>query len=193
MRNIILASQSKRRKKLLEREGIAFEVVPANIDENHYFSDSTSIKDIVMLVATEKAMKVAHKYKEHFIIGADTVVLIGSKILGKPVSRDHALYMLQLLSGKKHNVITGVTILYSKTMETVSTFDNTGVIFKPLSLKEIDNYLDKIDYSDKAGSYGIQEYGELLIDKIEGNVDNVIGLPVKRTIELLNNFKPNVD
>jgi septum formation protein len=193
MRNIVLASKSPRRIELLKREGLEFDITPANINEDKFYEDDSAPEYNAMKIAVEKAKTVSQKYQESFIIAADTMVVIGGKILGKPVNRDEARYMIQLLSGKVHHVITGFCILYSKTNEYVTSFSKTAVTFKPLSLKEIDEYLDKIEFLDKAGAYAIQDYGDTIIKKIEGNHDNVMGLPVKHVIEILNNFKPGVD
>ncbi|NIA23069.1 MAG: septum formation protein Maf [Proteobacteria bacterium] len=193
MRNIVLASKSPRRIELLKREGLDFKITPSDINEERFYDDDATPEKNAMKIAVEKAKTVSPKYKDSFIIAADTMVVIGGKILGKPVNRDEARYMIQLLSGKVHRVITGFCVLYSETNEYVTSFSKTDVTFKPLSLKEIDEYLDKIEFLDKAGAYAIQDYGNTIIKKIEGNKDNVMGLPVKRVIEILNNFKPGVN
>ena len=145
-----------------------------------------------MNISVAKAKFVSFDFKDDFIIAADTMVVVGGKVLGKPVNRYEARYMLQLLSGKAHKVITGFCVMYGGTGEYVTSFAKTSVIFKSLSLKEIDTYLDKIEYLDKAGAYAIQEHGDYIIKKIEGDRNNVIGLPVKQVLEILNNFKPGV-
>ncbi len=192
MRKIVLASKSPRRIELLKRENIDFEIAPAHINEERFYNDMITTEENAMNIALEKAKKIAADYEDAFIIGADTMVAVGGKILGKPINEDEARYMIRLLSGKTHYVVTGFCIMYSATYEYVTSFAKTAVTFKPLSLKEVDDYLDKIEYGDKAGAYAIQEYGNLVIKKIEGNKDNVVGLPVKQVIEIMNNFKPGI-
>lgn len=182
---IVLASNSPRRKQLLELAGIDFIVNAANIDENV----PENIKDpaeIVKYLSKEKAEAVFDK--TNTVIGADTVVAIDNMILGKPKNTEESKQMLSLLSGKVHSVFTGVTIISPKGEETFCC--ETKVEFYPLTAMEIDSYAQSGEPMDKAGAYGIQGKGSLLIKRIEGDYYNVVGLPVAmvvRELRKLNN------
>jgi septum formation protein len=171
---LILASNSPRRKQILEEAGISFRVQTKDIPE--IYSESLDCREVPSYLAALKA-KAFSDLNEQTIITADTIVLLDGKILGKPSERNHAFDMLRSLSGKKHEVITGVCIL-NKNTEVIFS-DTTDVYFKNLSDEQIGYYLDHFKPYDKAGAYGIQEWiGMVGIEKISGSYFNVMGLPI---------------
>lgn len=176
---LILASQSPRRKELLEKEGIPFEVHPSNIEE--VFDDRLELDEALIKVAEGKAKDVQDLYPECVILSADTIVVSDGKILGKPKNIDQAREILHSLSGREHMVKTGVCLLGPYRKE--SFVETTSVHFRNLSDWEIENYIKKGTCLDKAGAYGIQECD--FVDWIDGDFDNVVGLPVKKVKELL--------
>ncbi len=187
---VILASQSPRRKLLLEWAEIAFEVVIKPTDESYPANLST--EDIPVHIAKQKALAVKEftatayhaQHNHQTIIAADTVVVLGDKIIGKPIDRKDAIETLKSLSGKQHRVITGVVIL--KTEQEISFADITHVTFHELTEEQIIFYVDKYEPYDKAGAYAIQEWiGVVGIKSVEGDFYNVMGLPVSRVVKAL--------
>ena len=180
---IVLASQSPRRRELLERMGIeAFEICPAT-DEETAPAGLTPDR-LVEYLSAEKARQVAGRFgQEDLIIAADTVVAVDDRVLGKPHSRDEAVEMLTTLSGRDHAVYTGVTVCRGDVVCT--EHECTRVTFRPLTEAEIEAYVDTNEPMDKAGSYGIQGLGSLLVKGIEGDYYNVMGLPVCRLGQML--------
>jgi septum formation protein len=181
MQDLILASSSPRRKELLENLQLSFKTVSSDVDENydpHWAPD-----EIVMELASRKAKAVALNYPTSFVIGSDTIVVKDDQILGKPQTREEAFSMLQILSGKTHSVYTGVAIITPK--EEITFYEKTDVEFWELSQEEIHQYLDTGEPFDKAGAYGIQGFGSVLVKKITGDYFAVVGLPVARTIREL--------
>ncbi len=182
--DIILASASPRRKQLLEELGIPFKVQSKNVEES--FPSHLKPKEVAAYLSTLKAKAFLDgEFNERtLIVTADTIVTIDREILGKPTDREEAIQILKQLSGKKHQVITGVT-LRSKHKQTVFSVI-TDVYFKILSNEEIEFYVDTFKPFDKAGAYGIQEWiGHVAIEKIEGSYFNVMGLPTHRLYEEL--------
>ncbi len=182
---IILASASPRRKELLEQVGAEFEIFPAVGEE--IITDS-SPQQAVLDLAAQKAAEVAAKVREDAIIlGADTVVAFGDKILGKPKNEADAKQMLSLLSGKTHSVYTGVSIVVRQSGESqsYSFYEETEVTMYPLSEQQILSYIRTKEPMDKAGSYGIQGKGAVFIEKIQGDYNNVVGLPIARVFRTL--------
>ncbi|MFL9484926.1 Maf family protein [Chitinophagaceae bacterium LWZ2-11] len=190
---LILASQSPRRKQLLEWAEISFEVVTKNTDES--FPENLPTEDVPVHIARQKALAV----QEHLqnineqsnkpILAADTVVVLGEEIIGKPKDKKDALAILSALSGKKHKVITGVVLL--KGNEEFYFSDTTEVTFYPFTQQQIEYYIDKYKPMDKAGAYAIQEWiGVTGIKFIKGDFYNVMGLPVSRVVRLLNELTP---
>lgn len=176
--NIYLASQSLRRQQLLQEMNINFNIAKyIEVDES--YSTSLNAEEIAMYLSEKKADAFSFILKENrVLITADTIVLVDEKILGKPKDKIHAIEMLKLLSGKKHFVITGLTIRDSN--KTKSFFSTTEVWFRKLNSSEIEFYVDKYKPFDKAGAYGIQEWiGEIGIEKINGSYFNVVGLPTE--------------
>ena len=181
---IILASQSPRRKQLLEWANIDFEVMVANTDET--YPNSLSISDVPIFIAREKALAIAKKLTNNTkpILAADTIVVINNEIIGKPQSREQAIEFLTKLSGNQHQVITGVVILNGE--KEIAFADITEVSFHSLTQQQIEFYVDNYKPYDKAGAYAIQEWiGVVGIKNINGDFYNVMGLPVSRVVQEL--------
>ena len=185
-KTIVLASASPRRKKLLKKIVKAFRVKPSKVDEATLWAKTPQAFAVKAAIA--KAEEVALKTRNAIVIGADTIVVLGKKILGKPKTRKEAVAMLQSLAGKTHRVITGLAIVDSETFEKHADFEVTKVKMKKVSNQEILEYVKSGRPMDKAGSYGIQEIEEIFIDKIEGDYENVVGLPVVKTKKMLARF-----
>ncbi|MBO1514764.1 Maf family protein [Metabacillus bambusae] len=181
--NLILASASPRRKELLELLQIPFEVIVSEVEE--IVDEKLHPAEMVQSLAQQKALSVAKTNQTSFVIGSDTLVVYGGRMLGKPTNKSEAIEMLQMLSGKTHDVFTGVAIINGEQVH--SFFEKTSVTFFSLSHKEIVDYVSTGEPMDKAGAYGIQGYGALLVERIFGDYYSVVGLPVARTHrELLN-------
>lgn len=179
---LILASKSPRRKELLSLITTDFEIKSADADET--LPQGITPDRAVIYLSKIKAQPLANS--NDTVIGADTVVAIGNKILGKPKDRNDAFYMLRLLSGKWHSVFTGVTVISPE--KSKSFFVETKVKFFELSDEEIVRYIDTNEPFDKAGAYGIQGKGSLLVKKIDGDYFNVVGLPVSTLNRVLADF-----
>jgi len=187
-KNIILASSSPRRKQLLSQLGLEFSIISPSFDENK-FSLSTKPESVQKL-SLYKAKSVCTKLTiSALIIGADTVVIHEDKILGKPKSREEAFEMLKMLSGNTHHVITGIAVVDTDTGKEYTSYDITYVKFNKLSDTQINDYIDNMKPYDKAGAYGIQELPPEFVKEIDGEIDNVIGLPTKILIKLLHSIK----
>jgi len=190
MYDIILASKSPRRSELLNQIGIKFKVL---VSEKEEIVTSNIPSDVVMELSLQKALDVKEMYEasehddKYIIIGADTVVAIDDKILGKPKDADDARRMLCMISGKKHSVVTGVTIM---TKEKSKTFSVTSkVSFDVLDEDEINYYVNNYKPMDKAGSYGVQEWiGYIGVNYVEGSYFNVMGLPTQKLYQMLKCF-----
>lgn len=178
---IILASKSPRRQILLKQIGLDFTIIPSNVDED--LSIKLKPKEFVKHYAKKKARAVSKKNSSSLVIGADTIVSIKNRILGKPNSRKESFEMLRSLSGKTHTVFTGVSIQKKDEKINATFFDSTNVTFKNLLDEEIDYYIKKYKPFDKAGSYGIQDWFSVCIKKIEGCYFNVVGLPLNKFYE----------
>ncbi|MBH21948.1 MAG: septum formation protein Maf [Candidatus Marinimicrobia bacterium] len=173
---IILASGSPRRKQLLEQIDLEFEVVPSQIYED--FSLNLSPTDFVEYYAQEKAKDVANSYPDKWVIGADTIVVFESHILGKPKNEKDSFQMLKRLSGNTHQVITGVSIQNIKQDISDSFHERTNVTFNTLSDNIINYYIETYKPFDKAGSYGIQDWFSVCVNRIDGCFYNVMGFPL---------------
>lgn len=184
MNKIILASASPRRSDILEGYGLDIEILPAQIDE--IVREGESPEQIAMSLAFEKAYSVALNIKNKIVIGADTVVVLGDEILGKPRDKEEAFKMLRALSGKEHKVITGISIIKGNIK--IVDYESTLVKFRQLSHEQINKYIDTLEPMDKAGAYGIQGYGKILVETINGSYSNVVGLPIVKTDFLLTRF-----
>lgn len=186
MQKIILASQSPRRKQLLEWAEIDFEVNVVETDER--YPSSLTEEEIAIHIAKNKAKAVFEKTKSNkIILAADTIVVCGDQILGKPSDHSDAIRMIKMLVGKTHKVITGVVIQSSE--KVISFADVTEVTFHPLTDLQIEFYVTKYKPYDKAGAYAIQEWiGVIGIKSINGDFYNVMGLPVSRVVKELTDF-----
>ncbi len=180
---LILASKSPRRKYLLEQAGLSFKIIPSSFDENKI--PLTKPENYVKNLAMAKAMDIAKDRPDNWVIGADTIVLINGKILGKPKSRDEARQMLRKLSGNTHRVYTGYAIVCIKKERVICDAVKTDVLFKKLNNKEIEWYVHTKEPFDKAGAYAIQGLGTFIVKSIKGSYTNVVGLPVCEVIEAL--------
>ena len=189
-RKIILASASPRRKELLEKLDLEFSVCPADIDESLLPDEDAGMYPL--RTAVQKAMAVAKTAEDALIIAADTVVAVDDDILGKPRDEAEAKAMLQRLSGREHIVITGIGVVDTVSGRTLSATEQTIVYFHPLRDEEIDAYIATGECMDKAGSYGIQGKGSLLVRKIDGDYFNVMGLPLSRLYRLLLNIDADI-
>ncbi len=186
MKNIILASASPRRKKLLNLLGLEFKIVPSDITEK--LNPRLKPKRQTEILSLQKTQSIAGKYKNALIIGADTLVAVDDEVIGKPKDIKDAKRILNKLSGRAHSAITGFTIIDTSTKKTVTKSVVTKIWFKKLSDREIKNYIEKEKPFDNAGAYMIQEKGSVLVEKIEGDYFNVVGLPLHRLAEELKKF-----
>ena len=177
---LILASQSPRRAEILASVGWPFEAIPADIDESRF--ESEDALSYVLRLAQTKAETVAARVASGRVLGADTVVVVDQEILGQPCDDDDARRMLSLLSGKWHEVVTGVALV-SKSQTSVA-HQTTRVRFAELTSEEIEWYISTGEPKGKAGAYAIQGQGALFIQEIEGDYYNVVGLPVRLVYEL---------
>lgn len=186
MDRIVLASASPRRKQLLEWAGLAFDIVPADADES--IPPGMEVNEIPVEIARRKAEAVKSRVEPGTIIlAADTLVVVDRELIGKPADKPDAIRMLSLLSGRMHQVITGVLITDSK--KEIAFAETTNVWFHPLDISAIEYYIDHFKPYDKAGAYAIQEWiGVTGIREIQGDFYNVMGLPVSRVIQQLKNF-----
>ena len=180
---LILASSSPRRKRLLKQMGFPFRILTSDIDENKVNAEDADA--IVCLLAERKALAVSERAGAHWILGADTVVVLGETILGKPADRDEARSMLSSLEGKEHRVITGFSILDPQSRVAHLEAVTTLVRMKRLKRGEIEAYLDTGEPFGKAGSYAIQGIGAFLVETISGSYTNVVGMPVCALIKSL--------
>jgi septum formation protein len=186
MANIVLASQSPRRKQLLEWAEVNFEIIVEPTDET--YPDNLDPGNVAIYIATQKAAAVKNKAPDKIIIAADTIVVLNNEIIGKPKDRQDAVQILSKLSGSHHQVITGVTI-WNKATE-VSFSDLTDVEFHYLTQSQIEFYVNQYKPYDKAGAYAIQEWiGVVGIKTIRGDFYNVMGLPVSRVVQALEKMK----
>jgi len=185
-KKIILASASPRRRELLEKIGVKFAVEPSEYNEQ--VNTSLEPHELVRHNSEAKARAVAAKHRKALVIAADTIGVFRGKILGKPHTTSEARKVLQALSGKSHLVITGVTIIDTETGKVFAKSVTTKVYFKKLTPKEIEAYVKTGEPLDKAGAYAIQGLGSVIVDKIEGDYYNVIGLPLNALAEGLKQF-----
>lgn len=181
--NFILASGSPRRKEILARAGITYTVVTSDVPEN---TDEPDPEKKVKLLSRRKTDAVfervaeSEKGKDFAVIGADTLVACGGKILGKPADRDQAIAMIRLLQGRTHHVFTGVTVRYVRDgrEDTFTFVEGTEVMVAPMTQEQIEEYVDSGEPFDKAGGYGIQGRFGMYVDGIRGDYNNVVGLPL---------------
>lgn len=182
--SLVLASQSPRRQELLKTLYVPFEIQPADLEE---VSSQTDPRLLVEDLAFQKARAVAKDLSlNDVVLGSDTIVVLDNKVLGKPTSREHAREMLRSLSGRAHEVYTGVSIVAGSKNKNFSV--ETKVFFREISPELMELYLDTKESMDKAGAYGIQSYALSFIERIEGSYSNVVGLPVDHLLVELQNF-----
>ena len=181
-----MASASPRRKELLEQIGLQFEVEPSNYDEG--IVAGSEPHETARRLSIGKARAAGEDHPNALIIAADTFVVIGDRILGKPHTDSEAREMLRALNGQAHSVITGFTILDTETGKVLSRSVETRVHMRKLTLKEIDSYIKSKEPLDKAGGYAIQGLGAVLVERIEGDYSNVVGLPLSALAESLREF-----
>lgn len=179
---IILASKSPRRQELLRLLDFDYKVVLKEVDES--YPDELTPEEVAVYIAEKKAKAYDGSIDNEIVLTADTIVCIDDKILGKPESAEHAIEMLQLLSGRVHRVVTGVCLLYKG--EYNKFYDVSEVFFRKLTDEEIRAYVEQYKPFDKAGAYGIQEWiGLTAIEKINGSYSNVVGLPTEKVYQQL--------
>ena len=183
MKRIILASASPRRKELIKLICADAECIPADIEE--VVPDGTPLESYAAVLAEQKAAAIAERFPDAAVIGCDTVVIIDGRLLGKPKTEAEAAHMLSALSGRTHTVITGVCVISGG--ERTCFSEHTDVTFRELSESEISAYVASGEPMDKAGAYGIQGPGAVLVKGINGDFYNVMGLPVARLNEVLMN------
>jgi len=180
---LVLASQSPRRKELLEVLGIPFSIVVSTADETVWPGELPEA--YVVRVARAKGMEVAARVSNSVVLSADTVVTIDGEILGKPADRDDAIRMLEKLSGREHSVYTAVCLIDQSKGSRREALDRTRVWFRPMTRAQILDYINREDVLDKAGAYAIQGFASVYATKIEGSYSNVMGLPLAVVWDLL--------
>jgi septum formation protein len=178
---IVLASQSPRRAELIGRLGLQFDTVPADLDES-YQPGETPPQHAERL-AREKAVAVASSHRDALVVGSDTIVVVDGDVLGKPRDRGHAIEMLERLSGREHEVCTGIAVVHAGRTE--SGLERVRVRFRPLDHRACEAYVATGEPMDKAGAYGIQGFGSALVEGIEGDYFSVMGLPVVHMLALI--------
>jgi septum formation protein len=182
----ILASASPRRQELLRQVGLKFKIMPAHVNEEHLPQESP--RQHVHRLAGNKAMAIAGKYPDAWVLGADTIVVIDDRILGKPKGKAQAKEMLQTLSGREHKVFTGFTIAHVAAKISKTKVIRSAVRFKNISAEELTWYIGCAEPYDKAGGYAVQGKGAFFIKSIRGSYTNVIGLPLSEVLEELKNL-----
>ena len=187
----VLASQSPRRKRLLEQLGVPFEVHISPVDE--VIPDDATPGEVVQDLAMQKAASVAPAYPDALTLGADTIVVLDGAILGKPADAAEAAAMLRRLSGRTHTVFTGIALVHPASDRRTAAVEATDVTFADLSNAEIGAYVESGSPLDKAGAYGIQDdRGALFVRRIEGDYYSVVGLPLHRLYQTLRTCFPDL-
>lgn len=186
MRKIILASKSKARQKLLKQIGLKFKIVESRVEENRILKRRCS--DLVIDNASRKAEDVAARFDSGVVIAADTVVLVGRKIIGKPKNIKDAFNTLKLLSRRPQWVYTGLAVIDIDNNKTFTAYEKTRIYMRGLSDEQIKDYFKRQSPLDKAGSFDIQGPGGMFIDRIEGCFYNVVGLPLSKLAKILKNI-----
>lgn len=189
---LILASASPRRKELLNRLKLDFKVEPSNINEGKYKEENPI--ELVKLLAIAKAREVGSRHNNSIIIAADTIVVLDKHILGKPADKKEAIKMLKSLSGREHDVYTGIAFLIKDQSGSrlISDIDSSKVKMRNYSIDEINNYINTGEYKGKAGSYAIQGYGSLLVKEIKGSYFTIMGFPIHKLAEVLPEYNINL-
>ncbi len=190
MKKIILASNSPRRRDLMKLLEVPFEIIGSEYVE--VLENPESPRRTVELFSYHKAEDVARKFTDAIIIGADTVVVLGDQILGKPVDEKDAVRLLNMLSGTEHSIITGFTVLDAASGKSITESIESKVKMKKLTAREIDSYIATGEPMDKAGAYAVQERGGLFVEEIRGDFFNIVGLPLKDLKKALSKFGVHV-
>ena len=188
MHQLVLASESPRRKQLLEEAGFSFSVFPVKVSE--YLEKNLNTDAAIIAIAKEKAEAAMQTYKplnlhNYLILAADTLVILGDQILGKPKNSTEAQQMLSMLSGQEHQVKTAIYLIESSTKKVSFGIETTKVKFKKINLEEIQSYIETGEPFGKAGSYAIQGIAKKFVDSTNGPYDNVVGLPIDLLKKLL--------
>ena len=181
---LVLASQSPRRAELIGRLGLAFETLPADIDETYLPGEQPEAH--AERLARAKALVIAGRRPEALVVGSDTIVVIDGDVLGKPRDRAEAIAMLRRLSGREHHVCTGIAVAHGGRVE--SGLERVRVLFRELDERTCEEYAGTGEPMDKAGAYGIQGFGSAIVEAIEGDFFAVMGLPVVRMLRLIERF-----
>lgn len=184
--NIILASASPRRKEILENTNVKFKIMASSIEE--LTLEGESPRQMVMRLAFEKGIDIASRQKSDLVISADTIVVLDNTVLGKPKDEIEARKMITSLSGRTHQVITGISLINLDNNKKIIDYVISNVKFKNLSEEDINDYIRTKESLDKAGAYGIQGYGALLVEEIQGDYFNIVGLPISRLSDLLKKY-----
>ena len=184
--NIILASASPRRKEILENTNVKFKIMASSIEELRLEGESPC--QMVMRLAFEKGIDIASRQKSDLVISADTIVVLDNTVLGKPKDEIEARKMITSLSGRTHQVITGISLINLDNNKKIIDYVISNVKFKNLSEEDINDYIRTKESLDKAGAYGIQGYGALLVKEIQGDYFNIGGLPISRLSDLLKKY-----
>ena len=179
MRKLVLASASPRRREILSLLGLEFEVIPSKVEERSFGNPISTARRL----SREKAIEVWRRNKDALVIGADTLVFVGNRIIGKPESEEEAVKILSYLSGRWHRVVTAVSFV--GTGVRITLHDTARVKFRKLSMDEIEDYVRSGEPMDKAGAYGFQGFGATIVERINGNFYTVMGLPVGKVYEIL--------
>ncbi len=182
--NIILASKSPRRTEILSMMGIKHIIIPSK--EEEIIDKQLTPEEIVKSLAYQKAVSISKDHPNDLVIGSDTIVVIGNEILGKPKDKIDAIRMFKLLQNNTHQVMTAVSLIKAKQVDTF--VDIANVTFKPMTLNDIENYLDTALPYDKAGAYGIQDTEANFVEKIEGDFYTIMGLPKEKLQKHLTKF-----
>lgn len=192
MRPFILASQSPRRRKLLKQIGMKFRIVPSRAAE--IVSPNQTPSDNAQRIALEKALEVARRVRRGIILGADTIVVLDHRVLGKPKSKEDAKRMLRSLSGREHSVFTGFALVDVKSGQHTTGVEETRVRFRKLEEEEIISYINSGSPMDKAGAYGIQDdFGAVFVERVNGCFYNVVGFPLARFYSTFQQFTADLN
>ena len=183
---LVLASASPRRSQLMQEIGLRFDVIPSQVTEDGISAERP--EELVMLLAHAKAADVAKRLKAGIVIGADTIVVADGQVLGKPIDCADAAKMLRKLSGREHQVYSGVALIDAGSGRSLSDYEVTEVRFRPLSEASIERYVATGEPMDKAGAYAIQGLGSLLVTGICGDYNCVVGLPLSKLAIMLSEF-----
>jgi len=192
MFQLILASESPRRKQLLENAGFSFTTYPSNVSEN--IDKNLTVNEQILDIARRKArfvfdQKINTQFQPFLVLAADTMVILNQRPLGKPRDEREAKEFLRALSGRAHEVKTAVILLSSESSEEKSHVETSLVKFKPLSEKEISDYIKTGEPMDKAGAYAIQGLGRAFVESFQGSFDNIVGLPVEVVSRMIENVR----